>query len=129
MAPVGCRYVAEGCERATYATHRTCLFAVRFLQGVVYRMTVEFRLLGDVEARVDGRRLEIGHARQRCVLAALLVDVNQPIPVDQLVDRVWSDRPPHSARNSLATICVSAAQSACRCGGGGDFAWAGWICA
>ena len=66
-------------------------------------MTVEFRLLGEVEARVDGRRLDIGHARQRCVLAALLVDVNQPIPMEQLVDRVWSDRPPYSARNSLAT--------------------------
>ena len=94
---------AECCERATYATHRTCLLAVGFLQRVVYRMTVEFRLLGEVEARVDGRRLEIGHARQRCVLTALLVDVNQRIPVEQLVDRVWAHRPPYSARNSLAT--------------------------
>lgn len=65
-------------------------------------MTVEFTLLGDVEARVDGRRLEIGHARQRCVLVAFLIDANRLIPVDQLVDRVWSDRPPFRARNSLA---------------------------
>ncbi len=69
----------------------------------VYLMTVEFRLLGAVEARIDGRRLDIGHARQRCVLAALLVDMNQPITLEQLVDRVWSDRAPYSARNSLAT--------------------------
>ncbi len=66
-------------------------------------MRVEFRLLGDVEARVDGRRLEIGHALQRCVLVALLVDVNHPIPVEQLVERVWSQRPPASARSSLRT--------------------------
>ncbi|BBX74102.1 BTAD domain-containing putative transcriptional regulator [Mycobacterium shinjukuense] len=65
-------------------------------------MAVEFSVLGDVEVRIGGRRLEIGHARQRCVLVALLIDVNRPIPVDQLVDRVWSDRPPHHARNSLA---------------------------
>ncbi len=65
-------------------------------------MAMEFRLLGDVEARLDGQRLETGHARQRCVLVALLVDVNRPIPVDQLVDRVWADEPPHRARNALA---------------------------
>ncbi len=66
-------------------------------------MTVEFQLLGAVEVRIDGRRLDIGHARQRCVLGALLADVNQPIPVEKLVARVWWDRAPYSARNSLAS--------------------------
>ena len=70
--------------------------------GRLKPVTVEFRLLGDVEARLDGQRLDIGHARQRCVLAAMLVDVNRPIPADQLIDRVWADDTPHRARNSLA---------------------------
>ncbi|MDA2893143.1 BTAD domain-containing putative transcriptional regulator [Mycolicibacterium sp. BiH015] len=65
-------------------------------------MAVEFRLLGDVEAWLDGRRLEIGHVRQRCVLVALLVDVNHAVGTDQLIDRVWADEPPHNARNALA---------------------------
>jgi predicted ATPase/DNA-binding SARP family transcriptional activator len=65
-------------------------------------MAAEFRLLGEVEALVDGRRLDIGHARQRCVLASLLVDVNRPVSVDQLIDRVWADEPPSRARNALA---------------------------
>ena len=33
---------------------------------------------------------------------ALLVDVNDPVPADQLIDRVWADDPPHRARNALA---------------------------
>jgi predicted ATPase/DNA-binding SARP family transcriptional activator len=66
-------------------------------------MTVEFRILGDVEVRMDSRRIEIGHARQRCVLAALLVDVNHPVSTEQLIDRVWSDQPPYSARSSLVS--------------------------
>jgi predicted ATPase/DNA-binding SARP family transcriptional activator len=65
-------------------------------------VTVEFRLLGNVEALLDGRRLDIGHARQRCVLVALLVDVNDPVSADQLIDRVWADDTPHRARNALA---------------------------
>jgi predicted ATPase/DNA-binding winged helix-turn-helix (wHTH) protein len=63
---------------------------------------VEFRLLGHVEVLLDGRCLDIGHARQQCVLVALLVDVNHPVPGSQLIDRVWADDLPHRARNALA---------------------------
>ena len=66
------------------------------------RVAVDFRLLGDVEAWLHGRRLEIGHVRQRCVLVSLLVDVNHAVGTDRLIDRVWADEPPHNARNALA---------------------------
>ena len=65
-------------------------------------MAVEFRILGDVEAWAGGQRLDLGPARQRCVLVALLIDANRLVPTDQLIDRVWSDELPHRARNSLA---------------------------
>ena len=65
-------------------------------------MAAEFRLLGDVEVLLDGDPLEVGHARQRCVLVALLIDVNRPVPAEQLIDRVWADEPPHRVRNALA---------------------------
>lgn len=64
-------------------------------------MPVELRLLGEVEVRVGDRPIPLGHARQRCVLAGLAVDVGQPVPVGQLVERVWGGRTPGDARNVL----------------------------
>src|SRR5690606_703702 len=65
-------------------------------------MQVTFRILGEVEATTHERRLDVGHARQRCALACLLVDVNRPVSPDQLIDRVWADAPPYKARNAVA---------------------------
>ncbi|XVU28236.1 AfsR/SARP family transcriptional regulator [Actinoplanes sp. CA-054009] len=64
-------------------------------------MTAEFGVLGVVEARVAGQPVGLGHARQRSVLAALLVEVGRPVTVDQLVDRVWGDDPPQRAAGAL----------------------------
>ena len=65
-------------------------------------MTIRFRLLGEVEVTLDERPVDVGHARQRSVLAALLVEVNRPATADQLIDRVWADRLPYRARNALS---------------------------
>ncbi|MEU5692256.1 BTAD domain-containing putative transcriptional regulator [Actinosynnema sp. NPDC020468] len=60
-------------------------------------MGVEIELLGEVRARVDGVVVDLGPARQRAVLAAMVVDVGRPVTVDQLVDRVWGERAPGTA--------------------------------
>ncbi|MGW2892573.1 AfsR/SARP family transcriptional regulator [Streptomyces griseoruber] len=64
-------------------------------------VTVEFRVLGSVEASVGGRPVALGHARQRAVLAALLVDVNRLVTTDQLTERIWGGRPPRQVRSTL----------------------------
>lgn len=64
-------------------------------------MVVEFGLFGQVEARIGGEPVDLGHLRQRCVLAALLIDANRVVPVDRLVDRVWGDRAPSRARGTI----------------------------
>ncbi|MFD4636345.1 BTAD domain-containing putative transcriptional regulator [Lentzea sp. NPDC058436] len=64
-------------------------------------MGVELGLLGEVTARVDGREVELGPAKLRCVLAALAVDVSRLVPADRLVERVWGADAPRRGRRTL----------------------------
>lgn len=61
---------------------------------------MEVRILGPVEVTVDGRRVPLGPPQRRAVLAALAVDVNHPVPLQTLIDRVWN-LPPDRATDSL----------------------------
>lgn len=63
-------------------------------------MAVEFRLLGSVEARVDGEPIELGPPRQRAVLAILLAEPNRTVTIGQLEARLWYE-PPQRARKTL----------------------------
>ena len=68
--------------------------------GGVWRL--EFRLLGPVEAwDDDGRRLDLGPRQQRFVLAVLLLEANRVVPVARLVELLWPDEPPPSARHAI----------------------------
>jgi len=62
---------------------------------------VEFRVLGPVEVWVDGRPVDLGTAKRRALLAALLIDVGRSVDVDTLVDRVWDEAVPVQVRNTL----------------------------
>ncbi|MFS8099249.1 AAA family ATPase [Lentzea alba] len=64
---------------------------------------IEFRVLGGVEAYAGDHQVNIGPAKQRCVLAVLLAEANRPVSADQLIDRVWADSPPLRVRASLHT--------------------------
>ena len=62
---------------------------------------VEFRILGPLEAVADGRPLSLGGAKQRAVLALLLLEAGRVVSTDRLVDALWSGSPPPTASASL----------------------------
>ncbi|MGY1714857.1 BTAD domain-containing putative transcriptional regulator [Geodermatophilus sp. SYSU D01106] len=63
-----------------------------------------FRVLGPVEVRRDGSLLAPQSPKHRAVLAALLLDPGRTVPVDLLVDRVWSGNPPAAVSATLQSI-------------------------
>jgi DNA-binding SARP family transcriptional activator len=62
---------------------------------------LEFTILGPLEARRDGRALDLGGARQRAVLALLLLRAGESVPAARLIDDIWGERPPDTATNVL----------------------------
>jgi DNA-binding SARP family transcriptional activator len=61
----------------------------------------EFKLLGPLEVMTSGYTVPIKAAKQRVVLASLLVDTGRVVAVDQLVTRLW-DRRAHRVWASFA---------------------------
>jgi len=64
---------------------------------------VELGVLGPLEVRVAGRPVVVPGARQRALLAALLLRRGSIVHFDRLVDEVFGDQPPEEARNALQT--------------------------
>ncbi|WP_322726689.1 AfsR/SARP family transcriptional regulator, partial [Streptomyces spongiae] len=64
-------------------------------------MEVVFGALGAIQVWWDGTPVDVGHARQRFVLAALAVDAGRVVPADVLTDRVWGERAPRRGRETL----------------------------
>jgi predicted ATPase/DNA-binding SARP family transcriptional activator len=62
---------------------------------------LDLRLLGPLEALVDGRPVVLGAPQQRALLAALALAPGSVLGVDALVAALWADRPPESAANIL----------------------------
>src|SRR5438876_6190196 len=62
---------------------------------------MEFRILGPLEVEEEGRLLNLGGAKQRSVLAFLLLHANDVVSRDRLIDHVWCGSPPETAQTAL----------------------------
>jgi DNA-binding SARP family transcriptional activator len=62
---------------------------------------MEFRILGPLQVLDEGRELPLGGAKQRALLALLLLDPNRVVSRDRLIDELWGASPPDTARTAL----------------------------
>jgi DNA-binding SARP family transcriptional activator len=69
--------------------------------GVCAGVRLRFALFGPVRAWRGGEQLDLGAARQRAVLAVLLLHANRPVERGRLIEAVWGDPAPAYAVNQL----------------------------
>ena len=63
--------------------------------------TIELRVLGPLEARAGGASVELGAPKQRAVLVHLLLHANRPVSIERLIDELWPEDPPETARHAI----------------------------
>jgi DNA-binding SARP family transcriptional activator len=61
----------------------------------------EFRILGPLEVAQGGGLVSLTGARQRALLAVLLLHVGEAVSTDRLIDELWGDDPPAAGSAAL----------------------------
>jgi predicted ATPase/DNA-binding SARP family transcriptional activator len=62
---------------------------------------MEFRILGPLEVRADGRALDLGGPKQRALLGFLVLEANRVVSSERLIDALWEEDPPETAQKAL----------------------------
>jgi len=68
---------------------------------------LRFRVLGPLEVLRDGAVVDLGARKQRAVLALLLLNANRVVSTERLIDGLWGDAPPETARSALQVYVAS----------------------
>jgi DNA-binding SARP family transcriptional activator/tetratricopeptide (TPR) repeat protein len=72
---------------------------------------IALRVLGPVEIPAAGPRAPSQPPQQRLVLGMLALRAGHPVSVAELIDAVWDDQPPRSARGSLHALITGVRQA------------------
>ena len=62
---------------------------------------VTFRILGRLDALVDGRPIDLTSRRERALLGTLLLHFGEAVSIETLIDSVWGEAAPVSARHMV----------------------------
>ena len=77
---------------------------------------MEFRILGPLEVVEDGNPIALGTLKERLVLAVLLLHANEFVSRERLMDDLWGEAPPPTARKAV-NVYVSKLRQTLRRGG------------
>src|SRR5947208_4563962 len=62
---------------------------------------MDYRVLGPLEVRDGEESLPLAGAKQRALLALLLLNANRVVSRERLIDDLWEDEPPETAVTSV----------------------------
>lgn len=62
---------------------------------------MDFRILGPLEVVEDGNPVALGTMKERLVLAVLLLHPNEFVSRERLIDDLWGEAPPPTARQAI----------------------------
>ncbi|MEV7807720.1 winged helix-turn-helix domain-containing protein [Microbispora sp. NPDC088329] len=77
---------------------------------------MEFRLLGPVEVSVGEVPVPLGGVKPKTLLAALLLEQGHVLPMHRLIDILWPDEPPETAKAAIQTYVKTLRQALTRAG-------------
>nr|WP_279616872.1 BTAD domain-containing putative transcriptional regulator [Streptomyces caeruleatus] len=100
-------YISPWSLELSISTHPPCPTRTRG-QGFPHGRTVviaqsepTFSVLGAMEIRGTHGKLPIGAHKQQVLLARLICQANRVVPVADLMDTLWGDRPPRTAEKII----------------------------
>ena len=66
---------------------------------------MKVRVLGPLSVLEDDRALQLGGPQQRLLLAFLAANVDHAVTIEALIDGLWGEQPPDTARTRRGAGC------------------------
>jgi WD40 repeat protein/DNA-binding SARP family transcriptional activator len=81
---------------------------------------MDVRVLGPLQASVDGRTVQLGGVKPRALLAMLALDAGSTVSTQRLIDGLWGDQPPATATKLVQVYVSQLRKTLAECNGSAE---------